>query len=45
MIRITIDIDNSRLDLFATKETIAMALEPFGNVRIVSIVKDGKEQK
>ena len=40
MIRITIDIDDYG-DPMATKEAVAMALERFGRVRIVS-VDDGK---
>lgn len=36
MIRITIDIE-SHGDVLATKEAIAMALERFGRVRVVSI--------
>lgn len=42
MIRITIDIDGD--GVFATKEAVAMALEPLGKVRIVS-VDDGKGKK
>ncbi len=37
MIRIVLDIDNGGDDLFVTKEAIAMALERFGLVRVVSI--------
>lgn len=36
MIRVTIDIDSCG-DVLATKEAIAMALERFGRVRVVSI--------
>ena len=36
MIRLVIDVDG-RGDVFATKEAIAMALERFGFVRVVSI--------
>lgn len=43
MIRITIDIEEHG-DKLATKETVAMALEQFGSVRVVSIY-DGKEKK
>lgn len=42
MIRIVIDIDGD--DDLATKEAVAMLLEPLGKVRIVS-VDDGKEHK
>ena len=40
MIRITIDIDEDG-DILGIKEAIAMALERFGRVRVVSIY-DGK---
>jgi len=43
MIRITIDIDDYG-DPMATKEAVAMALERFGKVRVVS-VDDGKVKK
>ncbi len=36
MTRIVLDIDSDD-DLFALKEAIAMALEQFGRVRVVSI--------
>ena len=39
MIRIVIDIDGD--DTLATKEAVAMCLEPMGKVRIVS-VDDGR---
>lgn len=42
MVRITIDIDGD--DTLATKEAVAMLLEPLGKVRIVS-VDDGKGKK
>ena len=32
-------------DMLATKETVAMLLEPIGRVRIVKIVVDGKEER
>ena len=40
MIRIIIDIDDYG-DKLATKESVAMALEQFGNVRVV-MVTDGR---
>lgn len=43
MIRITIDIDENG-DVFCCKEAVAMALEQFGNVRVVNVA-DGKENK
>jgi len=43
MIWITIDIEEFG-DKLATKEAVAMALEQFGKVRVVSIY-DGKEKK
>lgn len=43
MIRIVIDIEEYG-DPLATKETVAMALEQFGPVRVVQIY-DGKERK
>lgn len=43
MIRIIIDIEDHG-DKLATKEAVAMALEPFGKVRVV-VVTDGKEPK
>lgn len=43
MVRITLDIDEDG-DKLATKEAVAMALEQFGKVRVVSIY-DGKENK
>lgn len=44
MIRIVIDIDE-RGDVLATKESVAMRLESIGNVRVVKIIVDGKEEK
>ncbi len=44
MTRIVIDIQEDG-DLLATKETVAMLLEPIGRVRIVQIIVDGKEEK
>lgn len=42
MVRVIIDIDGD--DTLATKEAVAMRLEPLGKVRIVS-VDDGKGKK
>lgn len=44
MVRLIIDIQDEG-DLLATKETVAMLLEPIGRVRIVKIVVDGKEER
>lgn len=41
MIRVIVDIEDLG-DKLATKETVAMALEQFGNVRVVSIIEGGK---
>ena len=43
MTRIVIDIDSKGDDLFIVKELVAMQLEPFGKVRIVSINRDGRD--
>ena len=43
MVRIVIDIEDHG-DPLVTKETVAMALEIFGPVRVVQIY-DGKESK
>ena len=43
MVRIVIDIEEHG-DKLATKEAVAMALEQFGKVRVVSVY-DGKEKK
>lgn len=42
MYRIVIDIDGD--DTLATKEAVAMLLEPLGKIRVVS-VDDGKAKK
>lgn len=42
MVRIVIDIDGD--DTLASKEAVALCLEPLGKVRIVS-VSDGREKK
>ena len=44
MMRFVIDIHEDG-DMLATKETVAMLLEPIGRVRIVQIIVDGKEEK
>lgn len=44
MVRIVIDIHEDG-DLIATKEAVAMLLEPIGKVRVVQIIVDGKEEK
>ena len=44
MVRMIIDIQDDG-DMLATKETVAMLLEPIGRVRIVKIVVDGKEER
>lgn len=43
MIRIVIDIEEHG-DRYATKEAVAMALEQFGKVRVVT-VSDGKRER
>lgn len=44
MIRLTIDVyDNG--DTLATKEAVAMLLEPLGNVRVIRVIVDGKDEK
>lgn len=44
MVRIVIDIHEDG-DLIATKEAVAMLLEPIGKVRVVQVIVDGKEEK
>ena len=44
MVRLVIDIHEDG-DLLATKEAVAMLLEPLGRVRVVQIIVDGKEEK
>ena len=44
MIRLVIDIQEDG-DLLATKEAVAMLLQPLGRVRVVSVITDGKEEK
>lgn len=44
MIRLIIDIQDDG-DMLATKESVAMLLEPIGRVRIVRVIVDGKEEK
>ena len=45
MTRLIIDIDDQGESPFVVKECVAMALEQFGKVRVVSVIRDGKEQK
>lgn len=42
MVRLIIDIEEYG-DKLATKEAVAMALEQFGNVRVVQVI-DGREE-
>lgn len=44
MIRLILDIEE-RGDVLATKESVAMALEHLGRVRVVQVIVDGKEGK
>lgn len=44
MTRIVIDIQEDG-DLLATKEAVAMLLEPLGRVRVVQVIIDGKDEK
>ena len=44
MTRLVIDVYEDG-DLLATKEAVAMLLEPMGHVRVVSVIIDGKEEK
>lgn len=44
MTRIVIDIQEDS-DLLATKEAVAMLLEPLGRVRVVQVIIDGKAEK
>ncbi len=44
MMRLVIDIHEDG-GLLATKEAVAMLLEPLGRVRVVQIIVDGKEEK
>ena len=45
MTRLVIDIDSKGGDLFVVKELVAMMLEPFGNVRVVSVTRDGRDNR
>lgn len=45
MTRLIIDVQEDRPDLMATKEAVAMLLEPLGRVRVVRVITDGKEEK
>lgn len=42
MVRLIIDIEEYG-DKLATKEAVAMALEPFGSVRVVQVIDGRKE--
>ena len=44
MTRLVIDVHEDG-DLLATKEAVAMLLEPLGRVRVVQIIVDGQEEK
>lgn len=44
MTRLVIDVHEDA-DLLATKEAVAMLLEPLGRVRVVQVIIDGKEEK
>lgn len=43
--RLVIDVQEDAPDLMATKEAVAMLLEPLGRVRVVSVIVNGKEEK
>lgn len=44
MVRIILDIEpRGEDDMFVVKECVALALEKFGKVRVVSVIRDGKE--
>lgn len=45
MTRLIIDVQEDRPDLLATKEAVAMLLEPLGRVRVVRVIVNGKEEK
>lgn len=45
MLRITVDVENGPGDMLATKETLAMLLEPMGKIRVVAIVDPEREGK
>lgn len=45
VIRLVIDVYADKSDVLATKESVAMALEHLGRVRVVQIIIDGKEKK
>lgn len=45
MIRIVVDIEPGSTDMLATKETVAMALERFGTVRVVAVQDPEAERK
>lgn len=45
VIRLVIDVYADKNDVFATKESVAMALEHLGRARVVQIIIDGKKEK
>lgn len=45
MVRLIIDIHEDGSELMASKEAVAMLLEPLGRVRVVSVIVDGKEER
>lgn len=45
MTRLVIDIYDDGSGPLASKEAVAMLLEPLGRVRVVSVIIDGKEEK
>lgn len=45
MVRLVIDIYDDGSELQASKEAVAMLLEPMGRVRVVSVIVDGQEVK
>ena len=45
VIRLVIDVYADKSDALATKESVAMALEHLGRVRVVQVIVDGQERK
>lgn len=45
VIRLVIDIREDSNGPQATKESVAMLLEPLGNVRVIRVIVDGKDEK
>ena len=41
--RIVLEIDSKDDDLFVVKEVVAMALESFGSVRVISVERKGQK--